>query len=387
MNHFRKNENPGIQKRGGSAMRLKGLIRKEFFQIIRDPSSIAIAFLLPVVLLVIHGYGVSLDATHVPVAMVAENPDTHTASLAGAFDGSKYFKVITFNHMPQAVSALRDHQVQAIIRLKENFTETLLKSKTAPIQVILNGVDANTARIVSGYSEGVWLNWIMDGAGSERERFEMPVELESRVWFNAEMKSRNFLVPGLIAVNMTLIGALLTAMVMAREWERGTMEALMVTPVSMTEIIAGKLMPYFIMGMGGMALSVGMSVWLFKVPLVGSLFVLTGVSAVFLMVALGMGLFISIGAKNQFAAGQIAIIVTFLPAFLLSGYIFDIRSMPWIIQMITHAVAARYFITILQSIFLAGNIWPIIWLNTLALAIMAVFFLALCFLKSRKRLD
>jgi ABC-2 type transport system permease protein len=215
----------------------------------------------------------------------------------------------------------------------------------------------------------------------------MPVELESRVWFNAEMKSRNFLVPGLIAVNMTLIGALLTAMVMAREWERGTMEALMVTPVSMTEIIAGKLMPYFIMGMGGMALSVGMSVWLFKVPLVGSLFVLTGVSAVFLMVALGMGLFISIGAKNQFAAGQIAIIVTFLPAFLLSGYIFDIRSMPWIIQMITHAVAARYFITILQSIFLAGNIWPIIWLNTLALAIMAVFFLALCFLKSRKRLD
>lgn len=368
-------------------MRLKGLIRKEFFQIIRDPSSIAIAFLLPVVLLVIHGYGVSLDATHVPVAMVAENPDTHTASLAGAFDGSKYFKVITFNHMPQAVSALRDHQVQAIIRLKENFTETLLKSKTAPIQVILNGVDANTARIVSGYSEGVWLNWIMDGAGSERERFEMPVELESRVWFNAEMKSRNFLVPGLIAVNMTLIGALLTAMVMAREWERGTMEALMVTPVSMTEIIAGKLMPYFIMGMGGMALSVGMSVWLFKVPLVGSLFVLTGVSAVFLMVALGMGLFISIGAKNQFAAGQIAIIVTFLPAFLLSGYIFDIRSMPWIIQMITHAVAARYFITILQSIFLAGNIWPIIWLNTLALAIMAVFFLALCFLKSRKRLD
>jgi ABC-2 type transport system permease protein len=130
-----------------------------------------------------------------------------------------------------------------------------------------------------------------------------------------------------------------------------------------------------------------MSVWLFKVPLVGSLFVLTGVSAVFLMVALGMGLFISIGAKNQFAAGQIAIIVTFLPAFLLSGYIFDIRSMPWIIQMITHAVAARYFITILQSIFLAGNIWPIIWLNTLALAIMAVFFLALCFLKSRKRLD
>ncbi len=368
-------------------MRMRGLIRKEFFQIIRDPSSIAIAFLLPVVLLIIHGYGVSLDATHVPVAMVAENPDTNTASLAGAFAGSKYFRIIPFRNMTQAVAALREHRVRAIIRLKDNFTETLASSGAAPVQLILNGVDANTARIVSGYSEGVWLNWITDRARRESKPSGMPLELESRVWFNAEMRSRNFLVPGLIAVNMTLIGALLTAMVMAREWERGTMEALMVTPVSMLEIIAGKLIPYFFMGMGGMALSVGMSVWLFDVPLEGSLLVLTAVSAVFLMVALGMGLFISIAAKNQFAAGQIAIIVTFLPAFLLSGYIFDIRSMPWIIQMITYAVAARYFITVLQSIFLAGNIWPIIWYNTLALAVMAILFLGLCFFKSRKRLD
>ncbi len=368
-------------------MRMKGLVRKEFLQIARDPSSIAIAFVLPAVLLIIHGYGVSLDAKNVPVAATADNSDPAVESVIAAFEGSEYFDVKRFRSMPEAMEALREHKVQGIIRFQSDFTRKLKGSGYAPIQVVLNGVDANTARMVSGYSEGVWVNWMADYARRNGESFGQPVDLVFRVWFNSEMRSRNFLVPGLIAVNMTLIGALLTAMVMAREWERGTMEALMVTPVSMGEILVGKLIPYFIMGMGGMVLSVAMAIWIFDVPLRGSFLLLAGASAVFLLVALGMGLLISIIAKNQFVAGQAAIIVTFLPAFLLSGYVFDIRSMPEPVQVITHIVAARYFISILQSSFLAGDIPAVVLPNVAALFIMAVLLLGLCFAKSRKRLD
>ena len=248
-------------------------------------------------------------------------------------------------------------------------------------------MDANTARIVSGYSEGIFSNWLRRYVQENGTTLSVPVDMAYRVWFNSEMRSRNFLVPGLIAVNMTLIGALLTAMVMAREWERGTMESLMATPVSMREILLGKLIPYFILGMGGLLLSVAMAVWLFDVPLRGSFWLLLLTAAVFLAVALGMGLLISILARSQFVAGQIAIIVTFLPAFLLSGYVFDIRSMPQAVQVITHVVAARYFIAALQSLFLAGDIGSVMWKNLLALALMAIFFIGLCFIKSKKRLD
>jgi len=215
----------------------------------------------------------------------------------------------------------------------------------------------------------------------------LPVRLEQRVWFNSEFRSRDFLVPGLIAVIMTLIGALLTALVMAREWERGTMEALLVTPAAMREVLLGKLIPYFILGTGGMSLSVAMAVWLFHVPLRGSLWVLFGSSSLFLLAALGMGLLISTVAKNQFVAGQIAIIVTFLPAFILSGFIFDISSMPWLVQIITHLIAARYFVSVLQTVFLAGNVWVVILPNAVALLVMAAFFLGMTRRKSRKRLE
>ncbi len=231
------------------------------------------------------------------------------------------------------------------------------------------------------------LNWLSKYAIARGKPLNMPIVMEQRIWFNPELRSRNFLVPGLIAVIMTLIGGLLTAMVVAREWERGTMEALMVTPVSVREILLGKLIPYFFLGMGGMSLSVGMAVWLFQVPLQGSLWVLFGTSALFLLAALGMGLLISTLAKNQFVAGQVAIITTFLPAFLLSGFIFDIGSMPSPIQWITHLIAARYFVAILQTVFLAGNIWPVIIVNSLALLFMAIIFFALVRRNTRKRLN
>jgi ABC-2 type transport system permease protein len=215
----------------------------------------------------------------------------------------------------------------------------------------------------------------------------MPIDLKPRIWFNSELRSRNYLVPGLVAIIMTLIGALLTALVMAREWERGTMEALMVTPASMTEVLLGKLVAYFVLGTGAMLLSVAMAVWLFEVPLRGSFWLLWACSSLFLLAALGMGLTISTLARSQFVAGQIAIITTFLPAFLLSGFLFDIGSMPPVVQAITHIVVARYFVAIVQTLFLAGNVWSVILPNALALAIMAVIFLGITWRKSRKRLD
>jgi ABC-2 type transport system permease protein len=215
----------------------------------------------------------------------------------------------------------------------------------------------------------------------------LPVEVQNRNWFNSELDSRNFLVPGLIAVIMTLIGALLTAMVVAREWERGTMEALLVTPVAIRELILGKLIPYFVMGMGGMILSVIMAVWVFGVPLRGSVWILSISSGFFLLFALGMGLLISITARNQFVAAQIAIIVTFLPAFLLSGFIFDINSMPRFVKGITYLIGARYYVSVLKTLFLAGNIWAVILPNTMALTLMAALLLGLSRLKFHKRLD
>ncbi len=373
--------------RGGGAMRLRGLVRKEFYQILRDPSSIAIAFLLPVVLLLVFGYGVSLDAEHVPVALVVEQPSADTASFTSGFQQSRYFQPVFMRDMHEAESALMSRQVSAIVHLRADFARQLRQPDGAPVQVIVNGVDANTGRLILGYVQGVWQKWLQQRALETGATLNTPVQLQPRVWFNSELRSRNFLVPGLIAIIMTLIGALLTALVMAREWERGTMEALMVTPVTMREVLVGKLVPYFILGMGGMALSVAMGVWLFGVPLRGSLWVLFGAAALFLLAALGMGLLISTVAKNQFVAGQVAIIATFLPAFILSGFIFDIGSMPTVVQWLTSLLAARYFVAMLQTIFLAGNVWSVILPNALALAVMAAFFLGVSRRKLRKRLE
>lgn len=370
-----------------SPSRLRALMRKEALQIIRDPSSIAIAFLLPVVLLFIFGYGVSLDARNIPVAVVVEEPSGLTASITAAFAQSPYFDPKTFHAVQEAERALMEHKVKGIVWIRGNFAEEELSVGNAPIGVIVDGVDANNARLIEGYVQGVWANWLQQFAVSRGKSLDLPVAMEQRIWFNPEVRSRNFLVPGLIAVIMTLIGALLTAMVVAREWERGTMEALLVTPVTVREILLGKLIPYFVLGIGGMALSVAMAVWLFEVPLRGSLAALFGASALFLIVALGMGLLISTAAKDQFVAGQVAIIATFLPAFILSGFIFDIGSMPAPIQGVTHVIAARYFVAILQTLFLAGNVRSLIAINSLALLIMSMVFLALVRWRTRKRLE
>ena len=376
-----------MAKRGGAYMRLKGLIRKEFLQIVRDPSSIAIAFVMPLFLLLLFGYGVSLDADHLPVALVAEEPSADTADFFASLAGSHYFAPLTMTTQAEAEEALRQGKVNAIVHLGANFAERLRRPEGAPIQLIVNGVDANTARLTQGYVEGAWGNWLARRATARGQAMATPVQLEQRIWFNPEVKSRNFLVPGLVAIIMTLIGTLLTALVMAREWERGTLEALLVTPASMTEVLLGKLIAYFVLGTGGMLLTVGLAVFLFEVPLRGSFWVLWAAASLFLLAALGMGLTISSLARNQFVAGQIAIIGTFLPAFLLSGFLFDIDSMPAVVQTLTHLIVARYFVAIVQTLFLAGDVWAVVLPNAAALVLMAAFFLAVTWRKSRKRLE
>jgi ABC-2 type transport system permease protein len=374
-------------RRHGGGMRLLGLIRKEFFQILRDPSSIAIAFVLPILLLMIFGYGVSLDTEHVPVALVVEQTSADTVDFVSGFQGSRYFNPVYLRDLPTAEKALMDRSVSAVIHVRQDFARQMRQADGAPVQVIVNGVDANTARLIMGYVQGVWQKYLQKQAQERGLTLNSPIQLEQRIWYNSELRSRNFLVPGLLAIIMTLIGALLTALVMAREWERGTMEALLVTPVSMREVLLGKLFPYFLLGMGGMVLSLVVGVWLFAVPLRGSVWVLFATSALFLLAALGMGLLISTAAKDQFIASQAAILATYLPAFLLSGFIFDIGSMPPVIQGITYIVPARYFVNILQTLFLAGNVWAVILPNSLALLGFAALFLGASRRKLRKRLE
>ncbi len=374
--------------RGGSWMRLRGFIRKEWLQVMRDPSSLAIAFALPVLLLLIFGYGISLDAKHVSIAIVTEAPSPEASSFTGGFYNSEYFEPVVMGTIQEAMDALNRWEVKGIIWLRSNFAREVLRGDSPPVSVIVNGIDANTARLVEGYVSGVWAQWIELQAIDKGLDLTLPLSPEYRIWFNPAVRSRNFLVPGLFAIVMTLIGALLTALIIAREWERGTMEALLVTPVTVTEILVGKLAPYFILGMSGFGVAIFMAFFLFDVPLQGSFFLLLACTALFLLTALGMGLVIStVSAGSQFVAAQAAIIVTFLPAFLLSGFIFDITSMPAPIQAITHIIAARYYVAILQTLFLAGNVWSVILPNAAALAAMALFFLAIVWRKTVKTLD
>lgn len=368
-------------------MRLRGFVRKEWLQIIRDPSSIGIAFVLPVLLLLVFGYGVSLDARDIPLAIVAEHPGPKAYSFTAGFYASPYFVPRAMPSIQEAEQALRESTVDGIVWLRESFDRDYVQRSEPPIGIIINGLDANTARLVEGYVQGVWAAWLDRQAEEAGMPAHVPVRLEQRIWYNPEVRSTDFLVPGIIAVVMTLIGALLTALIIAREWERGTMEAVLVTPVTVRDILVGKLVPYFILGMGGFTLSTLMAVFLFDVPLRGSLWILLTASSLFLLTALGMGLLISTVARSQFVAAQVAIIVTFLPAFLLSGFIFDISSMPPVVRGITHLIAARYYVAILQTLFLVGDVWTIILPNGAALLAMALFFLGVVFKKTGKRLE
>ncbi len=352
---------------------------------IRDPSSFALGVVLPLLLILLFGYGLSLDAHHVPVAIVMEDHSPAAQSVFGAFAGSRYFTPQAVNSMVQANSLLTAGTVDGIVRLRHNFSRNLRTSR-ANIQFTTNSIDANRARLIENYASGVIAIWLAQRELTHGEHYYQPVTIQQQMWFNRSMDSRYFLVPGLLVLIMTLIGALMTALVVAREWERGTFESLFATPVQPGEIVISKIIPYFCLGMIGLAVAVTAAHLLFHVPIRGSLPVLILVSALYLLVALGMGLLISTRTKNQFIASQAALLLTFLPAMMLSGFIFDIRSMPPAIQVITYLLPARYFVALLQTLFLAGDIWSVILPNTAVLVVMALIFMGLTRRLTVKRL-
>lgn len=372
-------------RRGGSLRRIGALVRKEAYQLLRDPSSIAIGIVMPLVMLILFGYGLNLDVKNVPVALVMAESSADARGVASGFELSEYFDTVTVKTMVEAERLLLNQTVDAIVRIPPDFARRV-EQGSAEIQVIVHGADANTARISLGYAQGAVAIWLAREAAQGRVLMQASIGIENRLWFNEANESTYFLVPGLVVLVMTLIGALLTALVVAREWERGTFEALFVTPVRPLEILLGKTIPYFALGLVGLALSVVGSLILFHVPLLGSIVALTIVSILYLLVALGVGLVISSATKSQFLASQITMVATFLPAMMLSGFMFDLRSMPWAVQLITYVFPARYFVSLLQTLFLAGTIWSVIIPNALVLAVMAAILLTLAAHLTQKRI-
>jgi ABC-2 type transport system permease protein len=368
-------------------MRMRGILRKETLQILRDPSSIALAIVMPMVLLFIFGYGVTLDAEHVPIAIVSGDTGQMAGDLIERFDLSPHFTTSRLKSMAEATELLNEREIDGIVCLQENFTSRLLEGQQAPVQLILNGIDANRARLIQGYVRNIVGKWSSMRKTRGEAAATLPVSVSQRVWFNEETESRNFMVPGLITLIMTLIGILLTALVVAREWERGTMEALLVTPLRRVDLLLGKVLPYYLLGMLGMGLSVGVAVMVFSVPFRGSVSALLLLSSLFMLASLGFGLLLSAAIRIQFVAAQISIIAGFLPAFFLSGLIFDLESTPSVIQIISHVVPARYFVTISHTLFMAGDIWSVLLPNGLVLAGMALFFISMAFRKITKRLE
>ena len=369
----------------GRMRRVWALIIKEVFQVVRDPSSIAIGIVMPVVLILLFGYGMSLDVTHVPVALVLEDPSPASVDLAASFELSPYFDAARMHSMRDAEQLMLARKVDGIVRIRPDFSRRLARGD-AEVQVLVHGVDANRARIIQSYAQGAIGAWAARRAAEGKEMSTGPVRVQNRLWFNEANESRYFLVPGLVVLVMTLIGALLTSLVVAREWERGTIEALFVTPVRPGEFLLGKTIPYFALGLIGLVLCLLAAKLLFHVPFRGSVLMLTGVSMLYLLVALAIGLWISSTMKSQFVASQITLLVTFLPAVMLSGFIFDLRSLPVVVQWITFLLPARYYVTLLQTIFLAGDVWSVILPNTAVLAGMMILLLSLARRATRKEL-
>jgi ABC-2 type transport system permease protein len=381
---------------GGSWSRVVSLTRKEIRQLLRDPGSLAIGIGLPLVLILIFGFGLTLDVRNAPVAIVLEDPSPAAVDVIAGLELSPYISPVVVSSMHDAERLMVEREVDAIVRVPVDFSRDLAAGD-ARAQVLVHGTEASRALIIRSYLNlalGQWTQRQADRgavveveaevAGIPRPGTVVPVE---RMWFNAANTSTWYLVPGLIVLIMTLVGAFLTAMVMAREWERGTLEALFVSPVRPHEILLAKIIPYFLMGMLGLGMCLLAAQFLFRVPMYGSLLILLGSSMLYLLVALGIGLLISSVTRNQFLASQVALLSSFMPALMLSGFMFDLRNVPVVIQWIGKALPATYFMELIRTLFLAGNIWPLIFKNCAILAGYAVLLLALARLVTRKRLD
>jgi len=373
---------------GGKWRRLKALFIKESYQIIRDPSSILISVVLPLLLLFIYAYGVSLDLDHLRLGVVSEESTYDSNTFVESLQNSRYFDLKYAHHVDAFVEDITAGTLRGFVVIPSYFTQFYKRpDHDAPILVVADGSEPNTANFVQNYVRGAFGIWQQQQAMNYGRSIQNPVNIQSRFWYNEELESRNFLIPGSLGIIMTLIGTLLTALVVSREWERGTMEALMSTPVSVPEIIAGKMLPYFVLGMLSMVMCLFFAIVVYHVPFRGSLLLMLVVSGFFLFSALGVGLFISTKAKNQFVAAQAAIVASFLPAFILSGFIFEIASMPLWIQLVTYILPARYFVSCVQTLFLVGNVWSLIFFNLIPMFAVGVLFLWLTLRNTKKSLE
>jgi ABC-2 type transport system permease protein len=370
-------------------LRLVALTRKEVRQLLRDKSILAIGLLLPVMLMLLFGYGLSLDVRNAPIAVVMEDASRAAIDAVVGLQLSPFLSPVMLTSMHEAEALMLTREVDGIVRVPGDFSRAMAAGE-ASIQVIVHGTEASRASIILNY-----LTATLAQQGIRRiDRSALgnasgigSVDVESRLWFNEANTSTWYLVPGLIVLIITLVGAFLTALVMAREWERGTFEALFVSPVKPVEILLAKIIPYFCVGIIGLTMCLVTATSLFAVPIQGSLPILLFASVLYLLVALGIGLLISSVTRNQFMASQVSLLASLLPVFMLSGFMFDLRNVPAAINIIGHLLPATHFMSLIKSLMLAGNVWPQIILECSILAAYAVLFIGLARMVTRKRLD
>ena len=379
-------------RHGGFWSRLVALTRKEVRQLLRDRSNLAIGIALPALLILLFGYGISLDIDNAPIAIVLEDSSPTTLDVLEGLRLSTYITPVYVRTMPEATRLMQAHEVDGILRVPSDFASRLAAGR-GQLQLIVHGADASTARIIQGYVSGALAQWSIRTADSQAglatTSGDAPfgtVVVEQRMWFNSANTSTWYLVPGLIVLIMTLVGAFLTSLVVAREWERGTLEALFVTPVRPLEILLAKLIPYFVVGMIGFSMCMVAARFLFHVPMEGSMWLLVLSSVLYMFVALGVGLLISSATKNQFIASQVALLTSFLPAMMLSGFLFDLNNVPTVVRVIGELLPATHFLDLIKTLMLAGNVWPIVIKDCAILVAYAVILLTAARLVTRKRI-
>ena len=362
-------------------MRVYALVKKETLQIFRDPSSIIIAFVLPMLLLFLFGYGLSLDAKEIPLGIALEDNGYEARDLAMQFYGGKHFVPSMSTERQELLPHLVSDKLKAVLVIPNGFSASIHSEQTSSVGLVIDGTFPNTGAIIQNYGLGAISQWAAQNFGAVT-----PVNIAPRYWYNNEMDSRYSIIPGIMAMIMALIGTMLTSLVVAREWERGTMEALLSTPLRSIEILLGKLIPYYLLAILSTFLSLGISVWLFDVPYRGSVLMLFCVGSLFMLSALGQGLIISTITKNQFLASFAALLSAFQPAVLLSGFLFEIDSMPLPQRIISSLLPSRYLVTCLQTLFLVGDVWGVLVPNMIKLAALGIFFIGITLINTPKRL-
>lgn len=361
--------------------RLKALTHKEFLELIRDRSSLLMGILMPMMLVFINGYGVSLDVYHSRVTVVMEDMSPTAHDVVSFLDGSEYFDPVYVTSMKAAVDRMNRRETEAILRVPPDFSSRLHQGD-AQLQLLLSGIDTTTAMSIQGYVESGLAAWETQQLNA---RGIGMVSVESRIWYNDANSSTWYFMPGLIMLTITIIGVLLTTVIMAREYERGTFESLFVTPVRPMELILSKIIPYFGIACIGVAICFFLSRHLFHVPVHGSLWMIVILSVIYLFAALGAGLIISVYTKSQFLACQIGLTVTMMPCLMLSGYVFDLRSTPQIVQWVGQILPFSHYLICLKSLFLAGNIWNLTLENGALLSLYALGFVGIAFSITRKK--